>query len=1047
MPGIPREFAEHSLQIKPGFKPIKQTMRRFSDPKRDAIEAEVDRLRAAKFIRELKKADWIANPVLVDKKNSEIKRMCVDFTSLNKCCPKDHFPLPRIDQIIDSTAGCARLSFLDAYSGYHQIRMKKEDEEKTAFITPLGVFCYTTMPFGLKNAGATYQRMMQNCLAEQIGKNVQVYVDDIVVKTQNEDTLIKDLQETFNNLNRYNIKLNPKKCTFGVPAGQLLGYLVSARGIEADPEKIQAIITMKRPTKLHEVQQLAGRVAALSRFISKLGERALPFYKLMKRAEKFEWMDEADAALQDLKKMLTSPPILVAPRKNEPLYLYVSATNRVVSTVLVVDRMEEGHSQSIQRPVYYVSEVLSPSKQRYPQYQKLAYAVFMTSRKLAHYFSNHPITVVNKSAIGDVLTNPNATGRVAKWLIELGPLGIKYEHPKAIKAQVLPDFHTEWIEAQLPGVPDVSNSWTMYFDGSKKNEGAGAGVVLISPKGDKLRYVLQMGFEFPSNNEAEYEALIHGMRMAKAMGCTRLMIYGDSKLVVQQTMKACDSIADNMTLYHDLYNIMEGNFEGCELRHIGRESNEEADKLANIASTKAPIPPGVFFERIEHRSIDKRPSASAPATGKGNIPSTTDPPVEVLLIEPTWTQPFLAYILRNELPEDINESRRIIRRAKSYTIINGELYKRNTSGIFQRCIAFEDGKDLLRDIHAGTCGHHAGSRSIVAKAFRAGFYWPTALSDAEDIVKRCIGCQKFATRPHAPASALKTIPLAWPFAQWGLDMVGPLKKSSKGGHTHLLVAVDKFTKWIEAIPITSSTASTAVRFIQSIIYRYGVMDSIITDNGTNFTAEEFQSFCKEQGVKLNYASVAHPQSNGQVEKANALVCSGIKKRLLVPLKRAAGAWVEELDAVLWSLRTTPNASTQYTPFFMVYGSEAVLPSDVKFQAPRVEAYEETDANKALKDANDLLEEARNTALARTAVYQQDLRNYHSRRLRTRSFMAGDLVLREKQKKVHKLASPWEGPYIITEVISDGGAYRLKDAKTGEEVSNPWNVAHLRRFYA
>ena len=488
--------------------------------------------------------------------------------------------------------------------------MKEEDEDKTAFITPLGVYCYTTMPFGLKNAGATYQRMMQNCLQEQIGRNVQVYVDDIVIKTEKEDTLISDLRETFKNLNRYNIKLNPKKCTFGVPAGQLLGYLISARGIEADPEKIQAILTMKRPTKLHEVQQLAGRVAALSRFISKLGEKALPFYKLMKKADKFEWTDEAEAAFLELKKMLTSPPILVAPKENEPLYLYISATNRVVSTVLVVDRMEEGHSQSIQRPVYYVSEVLSPSKQRYPQYQKLAYAVFMTSRKLAHYFTEHPITVVNKSAIGDVLTNPNATGRVAKWLIELGPLGIKYEHPKAIKSQVLPDFHTEWIEAQLPGVPDVSNSWTMYFDGSKKNEGAGAGVILISPKGDKLRYILQMGFEFPSNNEAEYEGLIHGMRMAKAMGCTRLMIYGDSNLVVQQTMKACDAIADNMIAYRDLYNIMEGSFDGCELRHIGRESNEEADKLANIASTKAPVPPGVFFERIERRSIDKRPSAT-----------------------------------------------------------------------------------------------------------------------------------------------------------------------------------------------------------------------------------------------------------------------------------------------------------------------------------------------------------------------------------------------------------------------------------------------------
>ena len=166
MPGIPREFTEHELQILPNARPVKQTMRRFAEPKRLAIGQEIDRLLAAKFIREIKKSDWVANPVLVPKKNTDILRMCVDFTSLNKCCPKDHFPLPRIDQIVDSTAGCERLSFLDAYSGYNQIRMKEEDEDKTTFITPFGVYCYTTMPFGLKNAGATYQRMMQNCLKE-----------------------------------------------------------------------------------------------------------------------------------------------------------------------------------------------------------------------------------------------------------------------------------------------------------------------------------------------------------------------------------------------------------------------------------------------------------------------------------------------------------------------------------------------------------------------------------------------------------------------------------------------------------------------------------------------------------------------------------------------------------------------------------------------------------------------------------------------------------------------------------------------------------------
>jgi hypothetical protein len=315
MPGVPREFTEHALEVNKDSKPVQQSIRRYSEPKRKAIGEEINRLLAVKFIREIKIATWLANPVLVAKKNTDVLRMCIDFTSLNKHFPKDYFPLPRIDQIIDSTAGCERLSFLDAYSGYNQIRMKKEDEEKTAFITPYGVFCYTTMPFGLKNAGATYQLMMQACLEKQIGRNVQVYVDDIVVKTRKEATLIDDLRETFAALDKYCIKLNPKKCAFGVPQGELLGYLLSARGIEANPTKIQAILTMKEPTNVKGVQQLAGRVAALSRFIAKLGEKALPFYQLLKKSDNFEWTPEAREAFQALKRTLSTPPVLVAPRR------------------------------------------------------------------------------------------------------------------------------------------------------------------------------------------------------------------------------------------------------------------------------------------------------------------------------------------------------------------------------------------------------------------------------------------------------------------------------------------------------------------------------------------------------------------------------------------------------------------------------------------------------------------------------------------------------------------------------------------------------------
>ena len=182
IPGVPRELAEDHLNIDPKLKPVKQFLRSFNDERRNAIGEEIARLLAAGFIMEVFYPEWLANPVLVLKKNGTW-RMCIDYTDLNKACPKDPFALPRIDQIIDSTTGCELLCFLDAYSGYHQIKMALEDQEKTAFITPFGIYCYTSMPFGLKNAGATYQRTMQSCLKEQTGRNVHAYVDDRVVKS------------------------------------------------------------------------------------------------------------------------------------------------------------------------------------------------------------------------------------------------------------------------------------------------------------------------------------------------------------------------------------------------------------------------------------------------------------------------------------------------------------------------------------------------------------------------------------------------------------------------------------------------------------------------------------------------------------------------------------------------------------------------------------------------------------------------------------------------------------------------------------------------
>jgi hypothetical protein len=216
MPSIPREVVEHALEIQASSKPMKQRLRHFDEEKRKVIGEEVHKPLKAGFIKEVHHPEWLANPILVKKKNGKW-RICVDYTSLNKSCPKVPFPLPHIDQIVDSTAGCETLLFLDAYSGYQHIKMKESDQLVTSFITPFGMYCYVTMPFDLWNAGATYQRCMQHVFREHIGPTVEAYVDDIIVKTKRVSNLVNDLDIGFKCLKAKNIKLNPEKCVFGVP--------------------------------------------------------------------------------------------------------------------------------------------------------------------------------------------------------------------------------------------------------------------------------------------------------------------------------------------------------------------------------------------------------------------------------------------------------------------------------------------------------------------------------------------------------------------------------------------------------------------------------------------------------------------------------------------------------------------------------------------------------------------------------------------------------------------------------------------------------------
>jgi len=267
MPGIDPDFLCHRLTMDPKVRSFRQRRRKFNEERRQVIKEETKKLLSVGHIREIQYPEWLANVVLVKKANGKW-RMCVDFIDLNKACPKDSYPLPSIDALVDSASGCKMLSFLNGFSGYNQIKMHPKDKSKTAFMTELSCYCYTVMSFGLKNTGATYERLMGRVLAAIIGRNVQAYVDDMVMTSQVKDQHVIDLEELFTTITKYKLKLNPEKCVFRVEASKFLGFLLMERGIETNPEKCVAILAMRSPILIKEVQRLTGRMAALSRFVS-----------------------------------------------------------------------------------------------------------------------------------------------------------------------------------------------------------------------------------------------------------------------------------------------------------------------------------------------------------------------------------------------------------------------------------------------------------------------------------------------------------------------------------------------------------------------------------------------------------------------------------------------------------------------------------------------------------------------------------------------------------------------------------------------------------
>jgi ribonuclease HI len=425
--------------------------------------------------------------------------------------------------------------------------------------------------------------------------------------------------------------------------------------------------------------------------------------------------------------------------------------------------------------------------------------------------------------------------------------------------------------------------WTIHCDGAWCHAGAGAAAIITSPTGVKHRYAARLSFALESdrctNNIAEYEAVIMGLRKLRALCVTTCIVKTDSKVIADQVEKEYSAKDLALMQYLTAVRSLERQFKGFTLQHVDRARNEEADALAKAAARGNTLPFDVFYHVIGTPAVRNPEGLHLTNDTEGHR-------IVNLIMTEDWRAPITLFLQGYYHPSDVNEAKRFKHRSQDFVLVGGKLYKKGINQPMLKCVTETEGIQILREVHSGTCGSHSGPRALAAKVIRQGFYWPAIICTANRVTRSCKACQKFSPRSSNPSQFTKLITHTWPLQRWGLYIVGPLPMAQ--GNL-------KFT--FVAVAVSTITSKTAQKFFwQNIVCQFRVPSELTVENGKQFDSQDFRDFCLSISTKPVFASVYHPQSNGVVERANGKIFTGIKKRLLDNKK---GKWADQLPEVVF----------------------------------------------------------------------------------------------------------------------------------------------------
>ena len=982
------DMVECKIDIKPGSTPVQKYPYRIAPAMRETMKGILEGQLKQGLIEEANTGAW-ASPALLVKKGSGGFRLVIDYRGLNAATIPTVLRIPRIDELLD-TIGENQPKFfsvLDCTQGFHQIPLHVDSRDLTGFITPMGKYRYRTMPQGFRSAPAVFQSLMDTLLRGISFKYVMVYIDDICIFSPTFEKHMDHLREVLSRIRRANLKLHPKKCQFAVKKVGYLGHVLTPEGVSPNPDKVEAISSYPVPKKIKHVRAFLGMAGYYRKFVQNYSELARPLYDLTKKDASFIWTDDCQQSFQKLKDALVGDRVLAFPDFTKTFHLDTDASKTGIGACL-----SQYDDEGQLRPVGFAGRGFTKAESNYSVTQQECLAIVWAVQHFRVYLEGTKFELrTDHSALTWMLREGNPSGRIARWITFLQQFEYSIKHVKG-KHNVVPDSlsrrpydvtetKADEVIEQYPYLGAISASTPpKSSDATNKL----TFIYPLMPSDKQLRFVDEPEI-IPPNPRNEFP------QDHDKLG--DLIDSGQSPVYLSALTKTPSKI---------------------KIRRERLRPNLE--KSATLLK-----------EEIDFSSINiKREQYS-------------DPQCKLLI-------GFLKY---NTLPKNEGDARSTILRQEDYIIINDLLYHiyvplGNKPSTHAQLVIPQNLKGhFLKLHHDSFFGGHVGVAKMTS-IMKLKYYWIGMSRDIRHYVLSCLTCQeaKPTTGNLIPPLTLRQ-PSPGPFHTVFIDTVGPLPKSQ--GYEHMVCVTDQYSRYIIAWPTVSIKAGTlAQRFYEKIICVYGTPKVLLSDNGTSLVSTLFEELCSMFGIKHTLSAAYHPQSQGQVERAQKSIVTLM--RAFVNEKQTN--WSQMLPSILWALNTTENQALGTSAFLLLFGRVPHSPADMSL--PEIK-----DVPNTVKDHYQALlsqiDSASNYAEINLEKHQAKVKEYFDKNKSTFiPIEKGDIVFVYQptiriQKTKRKLQRKFHGPYIVMDFTSNTSV-KLRRGSDGRLLKKPVSIMRLKRGY-